>query len=70
VTRVEFSDVSMASAWAFVKEEGAPETRTRLGEGYPLDLGNSWNSPLFVTRILNNRNTPYTFKNALKRRSS
>ena len=41
----------------------------RIGEGYPIDTGDSWSSPLFVKRILDNKAIPYSFVGALKRRS-
>ena len=45
------------------------EGRTRIGEGYPIEDGRTWSSPLFVTRILDNNRIPYSYKGALKRRS-
>jgi len=66
VGRVEFDDVSMNKAWFVAVDGGA---RTRIGAGYPVEDGRSWSSPLFVTRILDNRGVPYGFAAGLKRRS-
>ena len=65
IQRVEFNDVSMAKAWA-ITESG----RIRIGQGYPVDDGKSWSSPLFVTRTLANNQIPYGYVAGLKRRSS
>eukprot|EP00903_Cladosiphon_okamuranus_P009364 g8928.t1 len=50
-------------AYAFVKPSASGEpTRIRVGEGYPDEQGNSWSSPLWVVRALNDRNVPYHFE--------
>ncbi|KAJ8600747.1 hypothetical protein CTAYLR_003939 [Chrysophaeum taylorii] len=71
VASVEFEDVTMAKAWAFLKpdDEAKPLRRIRIGEGYPLDAGDSWSSTLFVARILQNKQVGYSFMTGLKRRS-
>lgn len=65
VKRVEFGDVNMTKAWAVLDGD----KRVLIGEGYPLDQGDTWSSPLFVARILQNNNIKYSFIADLKRRS-
>lgn len=39
----------------------APATnRLRIGEGFPIDNPKAWSSPLFVVRILKDKQIPYT----------
>ena len=64
VTAVEFDSVAMNKAWITTAEG-----RVRIGEGYPIEDGRSWSSPLFVTRILDNNMIPYSYVGGLKRRS-
>lgn len=66
VTKVEFDSVSMNKAYAFTDDLG----RIRIGEGYPIEDGRSWSSPLFVTRILDNNQIKYSYAEGLKRRSA
>ncbi|CAM9964017.1 unnamed protein product [Ectocarpus sp. 8 AP-2014] len=62
VTKVDFL-AGGDKAYAFVKPDAAGEaTRIRVGEGYPDEQGNSWSSPLWVVRALNDRNVPYHFE--------
>jgi len=67
VSAVEFDDVAMNKAWILVKAEGLPD-RVRIGEGYPIEDGRSWSSPLFVTRILDNNQIKYSYVAGLKRK--
>lgn len=39
IARVEFVDVNMQKAYAVFKD---PQTRILIGEGYPIESGNSW----------------------------
>ena len=64
VKSVEFDDVAMDKCWV-VTNDG----RFRVGEGYPIEDGRSWSSPLFVTRILDNNQIPRTYVGGLKRKS-
>ena len=64
VKSVEFDDVAMDKCWV-VTSDG----RFRVGEGYPIEDGRSWSSPLFVTRILDNNQIPRTYVGGLKRKS-
>ena len=64
VKSVEFNDVAMDKCWV-VTADG----RFRVGEGYPIEDGRSWSSPLFVTRILDNNQIPRTYVGGLKRKS-
>ena len=64
VKSVEFNDVAMDKCWV-VTSDG----RFRVGEGYPIEDGRSWSSPLFVTRILDNNQIPRTYVGGLKRKS-
>ncbi|CAN0068700.1 unnamed protein product [Ectocarpus fasciculatus] len=62
VTKVDFL-AGGDKAYAFVKPDAAGEAaRIRVGEGYPDEQGNSWSSPLWVVRALNDRNVPYHFE--------
>lgn len=50
-------------AYAYIeKEEGAATTteRVRIGEGFPIENGKTWSSPLWVVRILKDKQIPYT----------
>lgn len=43
--------------------DGASTTaRLRIGEGFPVENGKSWSSPLWVVRILKDKQIPYTLK--------
>lgn len=64
VARVDFFDVNMQKAYAVLNDD----VRILIGEGYPIEAGNSWSSTTFVARILNNNKVPYTFLTELKRR--
>jgi len=35
--------------------------KVRIGEGWPIETGNSWSSPSWVVRILQNQDVPYAF---------
>mmetsp|Transcript_12882 Transcript_12882/g.38887 ORF Transcript_12882/g.38887 Transcript_12882/m.38887 type:complete len:173 (-) Transcript_12882:946-1464(-) len=65
VARVEFDDVRMNKAWAILSDGDLPR-RIRVGEGYPVESGQSWSSTLFVARILQNFKVSYTFLGGLK----
>ena len=58
-----------SAAPASAPAAGGDPQRVRIGEGYPIDTGDSWSTPLFVKRILDNKSIPYSFVGALKRRS-
>ena len=38
----------------------------RIGEGWPIEVSNSWSSPTWVVRILENENVPYAWNFNLK----
>jgi hypothetical protein len=40
----------------------------RIGEGWPVEVSNSWSSPTWVVRILDNEGVPYKFNYNLKMR--
>jgi hypothetical protein len=40
--------------------------RLRMGTGWPVEVSNSWSSPTWVMRILDNEKIPYVFKVDLK----
>jgi hypothetical protein len=42
----------------------------RVGEGWPIEVSNSWSSPTWVMRILQNEGVPYTWKFDLKAKNS
>jgi hypothetical protein len=46
-------------AYAYIVKEGGTE-RVRIGEGFPIENGKTWSSPLFVVRILKGRQIPFT----------
>lgn len=69
VARVDFVDVTMRKAYAVLKDGQQGTTVILIGEGYPIEVGNSWSSTAFVARILQNRGIGYTFLNDLKRKS-
>lgn len=41
-------------------------TSVRMGEGWPVEVSNSWSSPTWVVRILENEGIPYTWNFDLK----
>lgn len=42
----------------------------RIGEGWPVEVSNSWSSPQWVVRILQNEEVPYVWNFDLKAKSS
>ena len=48
-------------AWALVDGKAV-----RMGEGWPVEVSNSWSSPSWVVRILENEGVPYTWNFDLK----
>lgn len=42
----------------------------RMGEGWPVEIANSWSSPTWVVRILENEGVPYAWNFDLKARPS
>ena len=42
----------------------------RIGEGWPVEVSNSWSSPIWVVRILQNEGVPYAFNYDLKAKNS
>ena len=38
-----------------------PATKVRMGQGWPVAVGNSWSDPIWVVRILENEGVPYKF---------
>ena len=57
-----------APATARAPAAGDPQ-RVRIGEGYPIEMGNSWSTSLFAKRVLDNKSIPFSYVDALKRRS-
>ena len=63
---VAFAYISSSSSSSSPTEEGKKEEggggveRLRIGEGFPVEDGKSWSSPLFVVRVLKDRGIPYT----------
>lgn len=57
-------------AYATVRQASAAEggadspatARLRIGEGFPVENGKTWSSPLWVVRILKDKQIPYTLK--------
>lgn len=43
-------------------EAGAIPSRLRIGEGFPVDNPKAWSSPLWVVRILKDKQIPYELK--------
>lgn len=37
------------------------EGKFRVGEGWPIEVSNSWSSPTYVARILQNLDVPYVY---------
>lgn len=62
VTFVEFLPPAGDEAYATM----ADGARIRVGEGWPMEIGNSWSSPMWVGRILKNAEVPYKFAYDLK----
>ena len=60
VSFVEFS-AGMNDAYATITDvnNGAP---ILIGEGYPIEKGDGWSSPLFVVRTLDNMDVPHKVK--------
>jgi len=42
----------------------------RIGEGWPVEIANSWSSPTWVVRILENEGVPYAWNFNLKAKGS
>ena len=63
VERVEFEPPSGDVAYAYMRIDGddKPATKVRMGQGWPVALGNSWSDPIWVVRILENEGVPYKF---------
>ena len=40
----------------------------RIGEGWPVEISNSWSSPTWVVRILQNEGVPYAFNFDLEKK--
>ncbi len=66
VEKVELSDGGNV-AYAYIMKEGGKEggaatttERVRIGEGFPIENGKTWSSPLWVVRILKDKQIPYT----------
>lgn len=60
VEKVELLEGGNVAYAYIVKEGGAAAERVRIGEGFPIENGKTWSSPLFVVRILKDRQIPYT----------
>lgn len=43
-------------------EAGGATSRLRIGEGFPVDNPKAWSSPLWVVRILKDKQIPYTLQ--------
>ena len=61
VEGVVFQPPSGDEAWALI--DGSP---VRMGAGWPVEIANSWSSPSWVVRILENEGVPYTWNFDLK----
>ena len=63
VERVEFEPPSGDVAYAYMRIDGddKPATKVRMGQGWPVAVGNSWSDPIWVVRILENEGVPYKF---------
>jgi len=61
VERVIFEPPSGDEAYAVIGGK-----KVRIGEGWPVELSNSWSSPTWVVRILENERVPYTWNFDLK----
>jgi len=57
VTRVDFYGPAGDKAYATL----ASGTYIRIGEGFPMEVGNEQSSPLQVVRLLNSKSIPYKF---------
>ena len=68
VERVEFEPPSGDVAYAYMRIDGddKPATKVRMGQGWPVAVGNSWSDPIWVVRILENEGVPYKFNFDLK----
>ena len=42
----------------------------RVGKGWPVEVSNSWSSPVWVVRILENEGVPYAWNFDLKKKGS
>ena len=62
VTRVDFFGPNGDKAYATYKvPQGDLGTYIRVGEGFPIEVGNEQSSPLQVVRLLNQKQLPYKF---------
>jgi len=59
---VEFIAPNGDAAYATIKgEDGNSLPPIRIGQGYPIEIADSWSSPTFVVRICQNKKVPYKF---------
>mmetsp|Transcript_25201 Transcript_25201/g.35520 ORF Transcript_25201/g.35520 Transcript_25201/m.35520 type:complete len:198 (+) Transcript_25201:157-750(+) len=59
---VEFIAPNGDAAYATFKgEDGKSLPPIRIGQGYPIEISDSWSSPAFVVRICQNKKVPYKF---------
>jgi len=65
VTGVVFQPPSGDEAYAIVDGKSI-----RVGEGWPVEVSNSWSSPTWVVRILENEDIPYAWNFNLKAKGS
>jgi len=83
VLGVDFIAPNGDEAYALIKDDGAgkrcreydPDAtvvddvcRLRMGTGWPVEVANSWSSPSWVIRILDNNKIPFEFKIDLKKK--
>ena len=54
---------SSGSAFALIDGKSV-----RIGEGWPVEISNSWSSPTWVVRILQNEGVPYAFNFDLEKK--
>ena len=66
VTFVEFSPPNGDDAFATIEgvNNGLP---ILIGEGYPIERGDGWSSPLFVMRALDNAGVPHRYRFEFKK---
>lgn len=53
-------EAAAASAAESAEAGAAATSRLRIGEGFPVDNPKAWSSPLWVVRILKDKEIPYT----------